>query len=256
MSILEHPQVVQILFHPRPESPFASNLSGIAVSIAVEPTVSIGGRLYPHEPTSPLILFFHGNGEIAADYDDIAHYYQQMGISLLVMDYRGYGRSGGEPTGMNLVTDSMLVFNALPNLLNHYGFTPRKLYVMGRSLGSVPALEIASQTRTFNGLIIESGFANSFKLLYWLGLAIEGASEATEGFRNGLKMRQVSVPTLIIHGENDLLIPVSEGKELYQNCTADTKRLVLIPHAGHNDLMVLGMRHYFRAIQEFVQETT
>jgi alpha-beta hydrolase superfamily lysophospholipase len=76
--------------------------------VEVEPGIVLGGRLYPAAPDSPAILFFHGNGEIAEDYDDIAPLYIQMGITLLVMDYRGYGTSG--LTASHLLSDAVAVF--------------------------------------------------------------------------------------------------------------------------------------------------
>lgn len=252
MSILDHPRVLQVLFHPRPDYPKQAE-GVLPVTVPVESNISLGGCLYPCHPTAPAILYFHGNGEIAADYNDIAPYYHQLGITLLVMDYRGYGKSSGTPTGTNLLTDAVTVFNTTAQIFSEQGYTPSKLFVMGRSLGSVPALEIASRIHNhIDGLIIESGFAHSFKLLNWLGLSIEGVDETQAGFFNRTKITQVTAPTLIIHGEKDALIPVTEGETLYQACGAQQKQCVLIPYAGHNDLMIVGMKQYFEAIGTFI----
>lgn len=252
MSIIDHPQVLQVLFHPRPD--YSVQAAGVLpVTVEVEPGISVGGCLYPYNPTAPAILYFHGNGEIASDYNDIAQYYHRLGVTLLVIDYRGYGKSDGAPTGTNLLADALIVFNAVPTLFAEQGFKPSKLFVMGRSLGSVPALEIASRMENkISGLIIESGFASAFKLMNCLGLSIEGVDETKEGFFNQKKITQVTVPTLIIHGEDDRLIPATEGKTLYQQCTAKNKQLLLIPYAGHNDLMILGMKQYFSTIGAFI----
>ena len=224
------------------------------VSVPVEPGVSVGGRLYRAQRESPIILYFHGNGEIAADYDDLAPLYTEMGITLLVMDYRGYGTSDGTPTVTNLATDAMTVFNALDEICPANDLAPAQRYLMGRSLGSAAALEIASRVpQGIAGLIIESGFANTFPLLARLGLHVAGASEERDGAGNLAKIRQIATRTLIIHGEEDFLIPISEAEELYKHSAAKEKRLVRIPNAGHNDLMVVGMRQYFGAIREFVE---
>jgi len=66
-------------------------------------------------------------------------------------------------------------------------------------------------------------------------------------------MRSISKPTLIIHAEHDSLVPLEEGKELYNNSAAKYKRLVIIPDADHNDLMIVGKKKYFKAIEEFVK---
>jgi hypothetical protein len=250
--IFDHPNVRGVLFHPRPD--YGYTPPGVSdVTIPVEPEVKIGGRLYPADRQAPAILFFHGNGEIAADYDDLAPFYNRLGLTLLVMDYRGYGASGGQPSVDNLLADAVTIVAAIGDIWAAHQLAPARLYVMGRSLGSAAAIEIArSVGERLVGLIVESGFADTFALLARLGVAVSGAEEARDGVANAVKMSQITVPTLIIHGEEDFLIPAADGEELYRCCAAADKRLVLIPGAGHNDLMMVGMRLYFEAIAKFV----
>jgi pimeloyl-ACP methyl ester carboxylesterase len=124
---------------------------------------------------------------------------------------------------------------------------------MGRSLGSAAAIEVAAHTgERLAGMIIESGFARTFALLSRLGIHIEGADEERDGFGNLSKIKRVSLPTLILHGQDDRLIPPSEGHSLYEHSAAQQKRLVIIPRAGHNDIMHAGKEQHFQAIREFV----
>jgi alpha-beta hydrolase superfamily lysophospholipase len=252
--VLDRPEVLQVLFYPRrEEEPAFVPPSARAVAFEVEPGLTVGGRLYPAGARAPAILFFHGNGEIAADYDDLAPLYTRLGITLLVADYRGYGSSGGTPTASNLLTDAVTVLSQARNVLEGCGLTPARLYVMGRSLGSAAAIEVASKTgKRLAGLIVESGFADTFGLLARLGLRVVGADEERDGMNNAAKMSQIQTPALIIHGQSDVLIPVGDGQELYRRCAATDKRLVLIPGAGHNDLMLVGVAAYFGAIRAFV----
>jgi alpha-beta hydrolase superfamily lysophospholipase len=254
LSKLDHPDILHILFHPRRiYSAAYSTLTKRLVDIDVEQDVSIGGRLYPADISSPIILFFHGNGEIAADYDDIAFLYTQIGITLFVIDYRGYGRSTGSPGASNLLTDAVTAFDSLDQILEDNGLTPSKRYVMGRSLGSASALEIAVQRAAMlDGLIIESGFSDTFALLSRIGgIRLPDAVDEQDGFSNLAKMGTVTTPTLIIHGENDVLIPAAEGQQLFDHCAAIEKKLLLIPGAGHNDIMYVGRKQYTQAIKEF-----
>jgi fermentation-respiration switch protein FrsA (DUF1100 family) len=221
--------------------------------VEVESGVTVGGRLYPATPKAPAILYYHGNGEIAADYDDIASLYTQIGITLLVIDYRGYGRSDGTPTARNLLTDAAVVFDAAATVFDDNGLAPARLVVMGRSLGSAAAIEVGLHAGgRLAGLIVESGFSDTFALLARLGLEVQGADEEQDGFGNAAKMARVTVPTLIIHGQADALIPAADGQELYDRCAAPHKWLVLVPGGGHNDLMMVGMSEYFEAIRGFV----
>lgn len=253
MNLLDQPEVLRVLFHPRRDL-FASLPPGAhLISVEVEPGVAVGGRLYSAGPEAPAILYYHGNGEIAADYDGIAPLYTQMGITLLVMDYRGYGRSDGAPAAHNLLTDAVAVFDALGAIFEDNDLAPAQLYVMGRSLGSAAAIEVVLHSgEQLAGLIIESGFADIFALLARLGVRIQAADEEGHGFGNAAKMERIATRTLIIHGQSDVLIPASDGQELYRRCAAPDKRLVLIPGAGHNDLMMVGMSQYFGAIRMFV----
>jgi len=254
-SVLDRPEVLQVLFYPRrEEEPAFVPPSARAVAFEVEPGLTIGGRLYPAGARAPAILFFHGNGEIAADYDELAPLYTRLGITLLVADYRGYGTSGGTPTASHLLTDAVAMFNQVGRVLESCGLAPPLLYVMGRSLGSAAAIEVALRAgERLAGLIVESGFADTFGLLARLGLRVVGAEEERDGFGNGVKMSQILTPALVIHGQSDVLIPAGDGQELHRRCAASDKRLVLIPGAGHNNLMLVGVATYLAAIRAFVR---
>lgn len=252
--VLDSPEILRAIFHPRPE--YRLNVAaptGHPLSIRVSPGVSVGARLYVASSEAPVIVYWHGNGEIAADYDALAPLYTRLGISLLVADYRGYGMSTGTPTCSSLLSDAIAVFRSTGDIFEHHGLAPSRLYVMGRSLGSAAAIEVAAEAQDgLSGLILESGFADTFALLARLGVRQEGAIEARDGFGNAEKIAGVTVPTLIIHGENDVLIPPRDGEELFRHSGAEDKRLLLIPGAGHNDLMLMGQTEYFAAIRAFV----
>jgi pimeloyl-ACP methyl ester carboxylesterase len=254
--VLDRPESLWVLFHPRRDYGVVPPAGVSLVSVEVEPGVAVGGRLHSAADNSPAILYFHGNGEIAADYDSIAPLYTRLGITLLVVDYRGYGRSGGAPTADALLADAVAVFDDVGRIFAENGLAPMQLYVMGRSLGSAAAIEVALHAGgQLAGLIVESGFADTFALLTRVGGRIQGLEhldEEQDGFGNPAKMSRITTRALVIHGQNDVLIPASDGHELYRCCAALDKRLVLIPGAGHNDLMMVGMAQYFEAMRAFV----
>ncbi|MCK7515883.1 MAG: lysophospholipase [Desulfobacterales bacterium] len=84
------------------------------------------------------ILFFHGNGEIVDDYDDLGPFYNRLGINFLAVDYRGYGNSTGKPTTSAMLADCHVIFKFVNDWLREKGYTGA-LIVMGRSLGSASA---------------------------------------------------------------------------------------------------------------------
>jgi hypothetical protein len=111
-------------------------------------------------------------------------------------------------------------------------------------------LEVAARAQNdISGLILESGFAYTFGLIERIGFVqLPDAYEQTHGFGNLEKMMRVRVPTLIIHGERDWIIPVGDAEALYEASPATSKTFVRIPGAGHNDLMLIGHQAYFDAI--------
>ncbi|MGD9878045.1 alpha/beta hydrolase [Desulfococcus sp.] len=253
---LDRPEITAVLFHPRGERPLGGgdDAPGITVSIPVEEGVEIGGRFHIAGKTAPNILFFHGNGEIVSDYDDLGPVYNRMGINFLPVDYRGYGRSTGSPTVTAMMRDCHIILGFTLKWLSDNGCTG-PLAVMGRSLGSASALELAACYEDgIHGVIIESGFAWAGPLLALLGVDVAAVGfEEKKGFRNIDKIRSVSRDCLIIHAERDHIIPSGDGRALYEACGAVRKRLLMIPGADHNDLLYVGYADYMDAVQTFIK---
>jgi alpha-beta hydrolase superfamily lysophospholipase len=251
---LDQPEILERLLFPRREfSGEAGSKNGMVLTIHVAEGISIGCRFYPAKKDGPTILFFHGNGEITADYDYVAPLYQNRGINLFVADYRGYGISGGSPTCSALIGDSHPIFEGFLSFLDNHKYEG-DLFVMGRSLGSAPAIEVACQYQDqLNGLIVESGFAGQTNQLIRLGVSHLFEDPFTViGFGNDIKIAHVHIPTLIIHGEKDQLIPVSEGQSLLALSGSSEKMALFVPGAGHNDLLESEPDQYMDGILSFI----
>jgi len=254
VSALDRQEVLERLFHPRKDHVQAAPKGAVDFFISVEEGVQLGARFYPADPEEPHILFFHGNGEIASDFDTIGPVYNSYGISFLVVDYRGYGQSTGLPTASNLLSDSHTAFKEVRCWLESQGRTG-PIVIMGRSLGSAPALEIACcYQHEFAGLILDSAFARTVSLLSRLGVTTD-ALEISEmdGFRNFAKIRDIGKPTLIIHGEKDEIIPLGDADILLANSGTMRKQLLLAPGCGHNDILLRCGDAYFQTISHFVE---
>ncbi len=252
-TALDHPDVSTRLFHPRKDPEGVPLGPGHHVTIPVASDVEINGRFHWTRTDGPTILFFHGNGEIVSDYDDLGPLYNAMGINFLVVDYRGYGRSTGTPTVSAMMQDCHTILEfSLDWLKTRQAAGP--FILMGRSLGSASVLELAAiHQRSVDGLIVESGFAYAEPLLRLLGIMPEAIGFIeTKGFRNIDKIKQVAKPTLIIHAEHDHIIPFSDGQALYDASPAGNKQLLKIPGANHNDIFLRGRNLYFNAIRDFI----
>jgi len=255
-SHLDLPEVLTGLFHPRADYEQAEKPSdAIDQLIPVEGNAVIGGRFHMADKSFPNILFFHGNGEIVSDYDDLGPLYNRMGMNFLAADYRGYGRSTGMPTVTAMMRDCHAVFGFTKRWLKGNGYTGI-FVIMGRSLGSASALEIANcYMEQIDGLIVESGFAYTGPLLQLLGVDTAAIGFTEEiGLRNIDKIRTWPRPALVIHAELDNLIPFSEGRALYDACPSPEKRLLKIPNANHNDIFTRGMEAYMAAVKALCEK--
>ena len=250
-SIVDRPEILQLLFYPRKDwEPPPSHV--VDYVIPVDEDVSVSCRFYSCNSDAPTILYFHGNGEIASDYNWTAPAYTSVGINLFVADYRGYGSSTGSPTFFNMIKDANTIFDFFQKLLHSEGYS-KDVYVMGRSLGSHSAVEILSHNQDqIRGLILESGFADISRLLSRLS-NLEDSSRLEEiESAHMAKIRAITLPVLIIHGDCDELVPPAQAFHFHENVGAEDKRLVTISGAGHNDIMAVGQEQYFQAIKDFL----
>jgi pimeloyl-ACP methyl ester carboxylesterase len=250
-ELMDRPEILNILFFPRREEvPDTHNATNRFVKVAE--SVAVSCRFYRVRDNGPNILLFHGNGETAADYGYVAPFYQERGLNLFVGEYRGYGMSDGSPTCSGILRDAHPIFEDFASFIRDAHCTG-PLYVMGRSLGSAPAIEVAWQYQEqLKGLIVESGLAGAGSQLARIGVAhLFKGVERPVGFGNDLKIQSIHIPTLIIHGEEDTIIPVSEGKSLYSLSGARKKVALFVPHAGHNDLLDRALKDYMEAIVRF-----
>ncbi len=254
LKLYDRPEILYRLFFPRHEIA-GDNERAVNHYVDVAPGVSICCRFFMARNDAPNIIYFHGNGEVAADYDHIAPIYAQHGLNVFVAEYRGYGGSGGSPTCTAMIKDAHPLFQYFRRHLEEAGYTG-VLFAMGRSLGSAPAIELAFHYQDIlKGLIVESGFASARNQIGRLGVEyLFDDGEEPVGFGNDLKIKDVRIPTLIIHGDWDEIIPATEGRRLYELSGAQEKLSLFIPHAGHNDIMYYGMDKYMNAVRSFVNK--
>lgn len=250
---LDSPAVRDIAFHPRRERGAGGARGCEELTIPVGDGIVVGARFYDAGRARPTILFFHGNGEIVADYHDIAPLFVALGVNFLPVDYRGYGRSSGTPTISSMLADARDVFHHARAWLAARQYD-RKVIVMGHSLGSAAAIEVASAyPDEVAGLIVESGFADVTALLARLGTRVPDGLPRDALVRQTEKIAAYGGPALFIHGADDTLIPVAEAEALLRACGSPSKSLLKIAGAGHNDLLAVGRERYMGAVAGMVR---
>lgn len=193
-----------------------------------------------------VVIFFHGNGEIAADWFSFApQMAKAFTANVIFTDYRGYGLSTGTPTYGDMLADAEAIFRDVGT--KYKG----QVHVFGRSIGSAPAIHIAWRfPLSVSMLAIDSGFAHLPALIGRLGKG-KVSPRLRFGFKdNADKLGAIRVSTLFLHGVEDRLIPIDAARENYTASAATAKSLVELPGAGHNDTVF--SRGYFEKIGAFI----
>lgn len=191
------------------------------------------------------ILLSHGNAEDLGMLQPLLRLLHGVGFGVLAYDYRGYGHSTGpRPSEARAVADAEAVY---AHAVDRLGIPPRRLILHGRSLGSGPALAVASRHEAA-GVVVESGFTSAYRVVTGFPLL------PLDRFRNLDRVRRLEVPLLVIHGEQDRVIRVSHGRALYA-AAGGPKQALWVERAGHNDLVRVARDSYLRALQSFAEMT-
>ena len=199
------------------------------------------------------IIYFHGNSGNITNVGWIGSALASRGFSVLLIDYRGYGRSEGEVTdesGLNSDADA-----AYDYLVKERGVNPEHLVLIGQSLGTTAAADLASG-RTCRALVLESGPSSAGDMaramLPWAPRWLSALSR--NRFESARKLGSVHCPVLITHGSNDNVIPVEQGRALY-SAANEPKRLIIVQGAGHDVAGFAGDR-YLDSVAAFIRETS
>ncbi|AFM27894.1 alpha/beta hydrolase [Desulfomonile tiedjei] len=210
--------------------------------------VTLHGWLVPAEPSIGIMLFCHGNaGNISHRVDNIRRLHD-IGLSVFIFDYRGYGLSKGRITERGFYLDAEAAYD---EVLKHTQGGKLKLVVFGRSLGGIAAVYLASQ-RPCSGVVLESTFTNLAAMArYHFPLPVPESL-----VRNRLnsidRIGKVRSKILFFHGDRDDIVPIELGRDLF-NAAQAPKEFVTIPGAGHNDTYFVAGEEYFRKFRDFVQ---
>ena len=188
-------------------------------------------------------LFLHGNA------GNVTYRFPQMrevtvaGSSILMLEYRGYGKSESSPSESGLYQDA----DAAYEYLVHRGYPPGRILLHGESIGTAVAVDLASR-RECAGVVLESAFTAGSDLARSV-LPILGPI-LFRGFDTRRKIARVQAPILFFHGDRDDIVPLSMGRELY-NAAPAPKTFFEVPGAGHNDLPTAAGASYRQKLREF-----
>jgi uncharacterized protein len=195
-----------------------------------------------------VMLFFHGNaGNISHRLDSLG-IFNRLGLSVLILDYRGYGQSTGRPSEEGTYEDARAAWRYLAG---ERGIDDARIVLFGRSLGAAVATRLAVEHRP-RALIVESGFRSVPDLaaeLYWF-LPVRALARVEYPVEK--LIARVQAPVLVIHSSEDDIIPFSHGRALY--AAANPPKTLLELRGGHNTGFLLSGRAYVEGLDAFLKE--
>lgn len=202
--------------------------------------------------TAPVILYLHGNASNNGDLGEIAAIFYRLDVSVMLVDYRGYGKSSTLfPNEKRVYEDAEATWQYLTRTLK---IKPQKIFVYGHSLGGAIAIELASKHPDMAGLIVEGTFTSIQDLAESMPLLKIFPLEwlITERFDSLSKISSLQTPLLILHGTEDITIPLSMSAQLFA-AAPEPKQLITFEGANHNNLPEVSDREYLRVIRQFIQ---
>ena len=219
-------------------------------------TTSDGVRLHgwfiPSDGDTTLV-WLHGNaGNISHRVDNLLMVNRMLGVNVLIVDYRGYGRSEGAPSEKGLYRDAEA---ALAYLSSRPQTADDRLVFFGRSLGAAVAVELATRVEP-HALILESPFTSVREMAKLSYPFIPGpllTLPVRSRFDSLAKIGGVQAPVMVLHGDMDDIVPIDIARRLYDAANVP-KRFYTIEGAGHNDTYAVGGAAYFDALKAFIDD--
>lgn len=223
-------------------TPAEAGLDGVKeIEIAVADGVTLVAWYAASTGDEPTILYFHGNAANAANRAPRIDAIRESGFGVLYLNNRGYGGSGGTPTEEDNISDAIAVYDHL----TWRGVPAGKIVAYGESLGSGQAVRLAA-ARSVAAVVLEAPLTSTVDVAqgvyFWLPLGLL----ISDKYDNERNIRSITSPVLILHGEQDAVIPMEMGLRVYRAAN-EPKRIELFPQGTHDDLFECGAWEKTRA---------
>jgi len=246
MLLVMRPVLNALLYLPSRrivQTPAAAGLAFSDMTIETEDGQRLHGWWIPaRSPAAGHILFCHGNAGNVGDRVAHASLLCARGFDVLLFDYRGYGHSSGRPSEEGTYRDARA---ALACLLEQPNVDAARVFYLGESLGGAVAVDLALE-RPPAGLVLLSAFT-SVRELGRLHYPFLPASLLPDAYPTARRIHDLRAPLLVLHGDRDEIVPLSQGRALF-DAAPGPKRMHVFPGVGHNDLLQLAGAEFARVI--------
>jgi fermentation-respiration switch protein FrsA (DUF1100 family) len=244
-------RLIYFPFRTLEAEPSALGLRHENVMLAAEDGVRIHAWWLPLPDSRLTVLVCNGNaGNMSFRLDRARQMQRRLGVSVLLFDYRGYGRSQGQPDEQGTYRDARAAWRFL---VEEKHIAPEALVLFGESLGAAVAVQVALE-RKAGALVLESAFTSipdmarsAYPFLPPVGPFIRTRYETLA------KVPGLNLPLLVLHGERDEIVPFAQGQRVFA-AAGGPKRFFAIPGAGHNDTYIAGGEEYWRVLGAFLSD--
>ncbi len=219
------------------------------VSFRSEDGLALSGWYVPAASERAVVLFLHGNAGNISHRLPSLQIFNHLGLSTLIFDYRGYGKSEGRPDEAGTYRDAQAAWRYL---VETRGLDPRRIVFFGRSLGAAVASHLAT-SRSPRALIIESAFTSVPDLgaKFYPFMPVQWLSRFNYSTRDHLA--RIDSPLLVIHSRHDEIVPFEHGRLLFEMARPPKQFLEL--QGGHNDAFLVSGRLYVEGLNRFLSGT-
>jgi fermentation-respiration switch protein FrsA (DUF1100 family) len=207
--------------------------------------IRLHGWYLPHEHPTAIILIMHGNGGNVTSCGPVAQLlHDKYSASVMIFDYRGYGRSEGTPTVEGVLRDARAARIYLAKVENT---SEGQIVLLGESLGGAVAVDLAAKDGA-RGLILDSTFSSLREVAAVHYPKVLSEAIVADRFNSLAKIKQYHGPVLQSHGDRDQTVPIELARKLFAAAN-EPKRFVLVPGGGH---LSSNTEEYYRALAEFI----
>ncbi len=200
----------------------------------------------PGRPRPQTLLFLHGNAGNISHRGASLQIFAELGLDVLMLDYRGYGLSEGQPSEAGLYKDADAAWRWLTDTR---GLGPLDIVIFGRSLGGAVAAELAARVQP-GALIVESSFSDLASMIQHHYPVLGQLIPLRYRFPAAAALARVEAPVLVLHSPDDDIVPYAQGRALYAAAN-EPKRFVDLT-GGHNDGFLVSQPHYQQALADFL----
>lgn len=206
------------------------------------------GWYCPHPAPRHVVLYSHGQSEhVASLVSVVARLQETLGASVLLYDYRGYGKSTGHPTEAGCVADGLA---AQQWLAERTGLLPEQIVIMGRSLGGAVSVAVAAE-RGAKALVLESTFSRLTDVAAYRFPWAPVRRVMHERYDSIERIRRYDGPLMQLHGSKDRVVPAKMGRDLFAACPSERKRFFVHRGGKHHDPAPLT---FYAKLDAFLRE--